>query len=81
MWKFTGWRSSWAVAHIGSQCGSVRCGRPKADGSWEKTMPRWPIASQRSISARVASRSQNGSVVTAMSRSGAALHHSVWKSL
>ena len=55
-----------ADAHIGSQKRSVSWGRPKYDGSWVKTMPLWPFAEQRSISANVSSRSQNGNPVTGM---------------
>ena len=47
-------------------------------GSCENTMPLCPMAVQRSISARVASRFQNGSDVIGSSRSGAALLQSVW---
>jgi hypothetical protein len=81
MWKLTGSRFSCAEAHIGSQWRSVSLGSPNADGSWLKTTPLWPAAAVRSISARVASRSQNGSDATGMYRPGATAAQSVRKSL
>ena len=73
MWKFTGSPISCVAAHSLSQCREPSGGQPKRSGRWEKMMPRWPLAAQRSISAIDRSMSQNGTAMTGMYRAGSVL--------
>ena len=81
MWKLMDSPASCAAAHNESQCGSQSAGWPKSCGWLGNSTARCPARALRTTSATHASRSQNGSAITASRRPLSALHQSMRKSL